>query len=83
MLPYSPELNLIEILWRFIKYKWLWLTAYLSQDDLYSELMVCAEKCRGKIQVNFCIGAYTGIILPAIASDGMRVVIIFIKEGLI
>ena len=36
--PYSPELNLIEILWRFIKYKWLSFSAYLSQDKLYQEL---------------------------------------------
>jgi|TARA_R100001244_G_scaffold82550_1_gene64034 transposase len=32
--PYSPELNLIEILWREIKYKWLPLTAYSSFDKL-------------------------------------------------
>ncbi|AZM96524.1 hypothetical protein EI420_12895 [Vreelandella venusta] len=30
--PYSPELNLIEILWREIKYWWLPLTAYSSFD---------------------------------------------------
>jgi len=28
--PYSPELNLIEILWRFIKYRWLSFSAYMS-----------------------------------------------------
>jgi hypothetical protein len=28
--PYSPELNLIEILWRFMKYKWLPFSAYMS-----------------------------------------------------
>ena len=28
--PYSPELNLIEILWRFIKYRWLPFSAYMS-----------------------------------------------------
>ena len=27
---YSPELNLIEILWRFIKYYWLPFSAYTS-----------------------------------------------------
>jgi len=25
---YSPQLNLIEILWRFIKYEWLEIEAY-------------------------------------------------------
>jgi hypothetical protein len=28
--PYSPELTLIEILWRFIKYQWLPFSAYMS-----------------------------------------------------
>ncbi|MEA2120597.1 IS630 family transposase, partial [Halovibrio sp. HP20-50] len=32
--PYSPELNLIEILWREIKYRWLPLTAYGSFNRL-------------------------------------------------
>lgn len=27
---YSPELNLIEILWRFIKYEWIEISAYQS-----------------------------------------------------
>jgi len=31
---YSPELNIIEILWRFIKYYWLPFSAYLSFEDL-------------------------------------------------
>jgi transposase len=32
--PYSPELNLIEILWRFIKYYWLPFSAYGSFQQL-------------------------------------------------
>jgi len=31
---YSPELNLIEILWRKIKYEWLPFTSYLNFDTL-------------------------------------------------
>ena len=31
---YSPELNLIEILWRFIKYNWLTIGAYESWESL-------------------------------------------------
>ncbi|MCK5719945.1 MAG: transposase [Thiomargarita sp.] len=31
---YSPSLNPIEILWRFIKYQWLPFSAYLSFDSL-------------------------------------------------
>lgn len=33
--PYSPELNLIEILWRFMKYHWLPFSAYESFQHLY------------------------------------------------
>ncbi len=36
--PYSPELNKIEILWRFIKYYWLPLSAYNSIQNLEDEL---------------------------------------------
>ena len=32
--PYSPELNLIEILWRKIKYQWLPFDAYLCFQNL-------------------------------------------------
>ncbi|MGP9768817.1 IS630 family transposase, partial [Halomonas sp. AOP13-D3-9] len=35
---YSPELNLIEILWRQMKYAWLPLGAYLSFDRLCDEV---------------------------------------------
>ena len=32
--PYAPELNLIEILWRFMKYYWLPFSAYASFQSL-------------------------------------------------
>lgn len=35
---YSPELNLIEILWRQMKYLWLPMNAYLSFDRLCDEV---------------------------------------------
>ncbi len=35
---YSPELNLIEILWRKIKYEWLPVTAYTSFQSLTQHL---------------------------------------------
>ncbi len=31
---YSPQLNLIEILWRFIKYEWIEISAYQSWQSL-------------------------------------------------
>lgn len=35
---YSPELNLIEILWRFMKYQWLKIEAYQSWQALVSNV---------------------------------------------
>ncbi len=35
---YSPELNLIEILWQQMKYTWLPLSAYLSFERLCEEV---------------------------------------------
>ncbi|CAA6813813.1 MAG: Transposase [uncultured Sulfurovum sp.] len=32
--PYSPELNIIETLWRFMKYVWIDYSAYLSWDNM-------------------------------------------------
>lgn len=36
--PYSPELNIIEILWRKIKYEWMPFSAYDSYENLKDEL---------------------------------------------
>lgn len=36
--PYSPELNIIEILWRKIKYEWLPFSAYNSYSSLKNSL---------------------------------------------
>jgi transposase len=36
--PYSPELNLIEILWRKIKYEWMPFSAYSSFQSLEDSL---------------------------------------------
>lgn len=48
---YSPELNLIEILWRFIKYYWLPFSAYLSFRNLVCEV----EKILRNIGTEFVI----------------------------
>jgi len=32
--PYSPELNIIEILWRFIKYHWMEMSAFQSYTNM-------------------------------------------------
>jgi len=36
--PYSPELNLIKILWRRIKYQWIPFDAYLCFQNLKERL---------------------------------------------
>ena len=36
--PYSPELNLIEILWRFMKYYWMPFSAYMSLQCLLQSI---------------------------------------------
>jgi transposase len=36
--PYSPELNLLEILWRFMKYYWLSFSASMSLQCLLQSI---------------------------------------------
>jgi transposase len=50
---YSPELNIIEILWRFIKYHWLPFSAYLSPTNLYDELAEVLRNVGDKYRINF------------------------------
>ena len=49
--PYSPELNLIEILWRFIKYSWLECEAYLS----WKHLVTYVEDILRNVGTKYCI----------------------------
>lgn len=50
---YSPELNLIEILWRMIKYHWLPLSAYESFEALKKALASVLRGVGSKYQINF------------------------------
>lgn len=50
---YSPELNLIEILWRMIKYDWLPLKAYESFKDLMRSLIKILKGVGSKYQIDF------------------------------
>lgn len=50
---HCSELNLIEILWRFIKYSWLPFSAYLSFDNLVKELENILTKIGDEFRVNF------------------------------
>ncbi len=50
---YSPELNLIEILWRFIKYRWLPLSAYLNFDALVKAVEEILMNVGSKYKIAF------------------------------
>lgn len=51
--PYSPELNLIEILWRMMKYHWLPLKAYESFKTLRRALCDVLKGIGSIYQINF------------------------------
>ena len=53
--PYSPELNIIEILWRFIKYFWLPFEAYSSLSDLVNEVENILGKIGDQFQICFSL----------------------------
>ncbi len=50
---YSPELNLIEILWRFIKYRWLPLSAYLNFGALVEAVEEILMNMGSKYKIDF------------------------------
>ena len=50
---YSPELNLIEILWRMLKYYWLPFSAYQSFTTLFQSLMDILGSVGSKYRINF------------------------------
>lgn len=50
---YSPELNLIEILWRFIKYQWLETEAYESYTTLVESVENILRNFGQEYTINF------------------------------
>ena len=50
---YSPHLNLIEILWRKIKYKWLRAEDYLSAKNLKEAIYNIIKKYDDEFSINF------------------------------
>lgn len=50
---YSPELNLIEILWRKMKYEWLPFTAYSNYQSLKSEVLNVLDQVGKKYTMTF------------------------------
>ena len=51
--PYSPELNLIEILWRRIKYQWIPYDAYICFQNLKERLSYVLSNFGGKYDIIF------------------------------
>lgn len=50
---YSPELNLIEMLWRFIKYTWLEVSAYKSLTRLVEQVEAILKGFGEEYVINF------------------------------
>jgi transposase len=50
---HSPELNLIEILWRFMKYEWIEFWAYTSWDHLVKYVEETIKNFGEKYKINF------------------------------
>jgi transposase len=50
---YSPELNKIEILWRFVKYDWLPFDAYTNLQNLKERLNNILQNVGTKYKINF------------------------------
>ena len=50
---YSPELNLIEIVWRFIKYRWLPLSAFQSFKSLKHSLQIILDGIGSEYTISF------------------------------
>ena len=51
--PYSPELNIIEILWRKIKYEWMPFSAYESFQNLKDDLFKILAEVGESYFINF------------------------------
>lgn len=51
--PYCPELNHIEILWKFVKYYWLDLSAYENMKALKNNLLEVLQNIGTKYQITF------------------------------
>jgi len=50
---YSPELNLIEILWRFIKYEWIEIDAYYSWEVFVASVEKILREFGKNYVINF------------------------------
>jgi len=51
--PYSPEMNLIEILWRRINYQWIYFDAYSCFHNLKERLLFVLTNFEKKYEIIF------------------------------
>jgi transposase len=51
--PYSPQLNLIEILWRFIKYQWIEIDAYKNWKTFIASIEKVLKEVGKNYVINF------------------------------
>ena len=51
--PYSPHLNLIETLWRKLKYEWLRPEDYLAEDNLFYAVTQILAAIGDGLSINF------------------------------
>jgi len=51
--PYSPQLNPIEILWKFMKYHWIDFDAYLSFENLKNYVDMVLANYGSLFEINF------------------------------
>ena len=52
--PYSPQLNPIEQLWKFMKYYWIELDAYKSVEKMKNYVENVIVEYGSKYEINFC-----------------------------
>jgi len=55
---YSPQLNMIEILWRKIKYRWLKAEDYLSAKSLKKAIHYIINKYDDEFSINFSMNFF-------------------------
>jgi transposase len=51
--PYSPQLNLIEIFWKFLKYEWIKLEAYENFSSLVNYVTNVLDNVGKTYAINF------------------------------
>jgi hypothetical protein len=62
--PYSPQLNIIEMLWKFIKYHWIEMSAYQSYSNMKEYVQRMLNEYGSKRVIDFSI--YEEILYPLV-----------------